>query len=60
MHRSRVAAKGLRPIVFAVEGLYRALYATSNRGIRVQQPLEVKRFRPIVFIKVANRDCPNS
>ena len=36
MHRSRVTAKGLRLIVFAVWGLRLALYATSNRGIRVQ------------------------
>jgi hypothetical protein len=31
MHRSRVAAKGHRSIVFAVEGLRRAFHATSNR-----------------------------
>jgi hypothetical protein len=37
MHRSRVAAKGQRPIVFPVEGLRRALYAIGNCGIQVQQ-----------------------
>ena len=36
IHRSRVAAKGQRSIVFAVEGLCRALYATANCGIRDQ------------------------
>jgi len=36
IHRSQLTAKGHRPIGFAVEGLRRALYATSSCGIRVE------------------------
>jgi DNA-binding transcriptional LysR family regulator len=39
MHRIRMATHGQRPIGFAVECLRRALYPTSNRGIRVEQIL---------------------
>jgi hypothetical protein len=37
MHRSKMAAKGQRLIVFGVEGLRRALHIVSNCGIRAKR-----------------------